>query len=143
MTKNTFILNFFKFYNTVWRLSLPFLKTAKRLQFGFEKRKSSLHHSRADIWIQAASAGEAYLAVNIIQTLDPATNIKILVTSTTSQGIDILETRLTKKTFNRFIELKIEWFPFDMPDTIEAAVKAINPAIMVLLETEIWPALLY
>ncbi|MEN8211180.1 MAG: glycosyltransferase N-terminal domain-containing protein [Thermodesulfobacteriota bacterium] len=143
MTKNTFILNFFKFYNIVWKLSLPFLKTAKRLKHGFEKRRFAKHHSKADIWIQAASAGEAYLAVNIIQTLDPATNIKILVTSTTSQGIDILKTRLTKKTLNNFIELKIEWFPFDMPDTIEAAVKAINPAIMVLLETEIWPALLY
>ncbi len=143
MTKNTFILNFFKFYNTVWKLSLPFLKTAKRLKYGFEKRQFALHHSKADIWIQAASAGEAYLAVNIIQTLDPETNIKILVTSTTSQGIDILEASLTKKTFNSFIKLKIEWFPFDMPDTIEAAVKSINPAIMVLLETEIWPALLY
>lgn len=143
MTKNTFILNFFKFYNIVWKLSLPFLKTAKRLKHGFEKRRSALHHSKADIWIQAASAGEAYLAVNIIQTLDPKTNIKILVTSTTSQGINILETRLAKKTFNHFIELKIEWFPFDMPDTIEKAVKTINPAIMVLLETEIWPALLY
>jgi 3-deoxy-D-manno-octulosonic-acid transferase len=127
----------------VWKLSLPFLKTANRLKYGFEKRKSSFHHSKADIWIQAASAGEAYLAVNIIQTLDPKTNIKMLVTSTTSQGIDILETRLTKKTFNHFIELKIEWFPFDMPETIEKAVKAINPTIMVLLETEIWPALLY
>ena len=127
----------------MWRLSLPFLKTAKRLKYGFEERQSALHHSKADIWIQAASAGEAYLAVNIIQTLEPETNIKILVTSTTSQGIDILETRLTKKTFNRFIELRIEWFPFDMPDTIKAAVKAVNPTIMVLLETEIWPALLY
>lgn len=143
MTKNIFIINFFKFYNTVWKLSLPFLKTAKRLKYGFEKRQFALHHSKADIWIQAASAGEAYLAVNIIQTLDPKTNIKILVTSTTSQGIDILETRLTKRTLNRFIELKIELFPFDMPDTIEKAVKTINPTIMVLLETEIWPALLY
>ncbi len=143
MTKNAFILNFFKLYNMLWKLSLPFLKTDKRLKSGFNDRRFSSHHSKADIWIQAASAGEAHLAANIIQTLKPSIRTKILVTSTTSQGINILKTRLTKKTINHFIEIKIEWFPFDIPDTIKKAVTNINPCIMVLLETEIWPALLY
>ncbi|MBU8911732.1 MAG: 3-deoxy-D-manno-octulosonic acid transferase, partial [Desulfobacterales bacterium] len=143
MTKNAFILNFFKLYNMLWKMSLPFLKKNRRLRSEFQKRISSFHHTKADIWIQAASAGEAYLAVNILQKLEPKIKAKVLVTSTTSQGIDILKTRLTKNNISKSIDLKIEWFPFDMPVTIKEAVKTINPYIMVLLETEIWPALFY
>ena len=40
------------------------------------------------------------------------------------------------------LNLTIEWFPFDMPKVMTHAVKKINPKIMVLLETEIWPGLL-
>ncbi len=143
MIKNAFILNFFKLYNMLWRLSLPFLKKNKRMRPGFENRIDSFHHTKADIWIQAASAGEAYLAANILKRLSPKTYLKILVTTTTSQGLDILRTRLTEKMIHKSIDLKIEWFPFDMPDTIKKTIKMINPRVMVLLETEIWPALLY
>ncbi len=143
MIKNPFILNFFKLYNMLWSLSLPFLKRNKRLRLGFKKRITSFHHTKADIWIQAASAGEAYLAVTLIKTLKPKTRMKILVTSTTSQGIHLLNNQLPKKTISKLIALKIEWFPFDSPHIIREAVKIINPRIMVLLETEIWPALLF
>ncbi|MCD4675777.1 MAG: 3-deoxy-D-manno-octulosonic acid transferase [Desulfobacula sp.] len=143
MTKNAFILNFFRLYNMLWKLALPFLKKSRRLKFEFQKRVTSFHHSKADIWIQAASAGEAYLAVNLIQKLEPKTRTKVLITATTSQGIDILKNRLINNNISKWIDLKIEWFPFDMPHTMKEAVKTINPCIMVLLETEIWPALLF
>jgi len=143
MTKNAFILNFFKLYNMLWRLSLPFLAKNKRLKFGFQKRISCFHLSKADIWIQAASAGEAYLAVAILKKLKPKTETTVLVTSTTSQGVDILKPLLNRQDINKLINLKIEWFPFDMPATIKKAVEIINPGVMVLLETEIWPALLF
>jgi len=143
MIKNAFILNFFKVYNMLWKLCLPFLKKNSRLKSGFQKRIDSFHHTKADIWIQAASAGEVYLAAHILKRLSPKTNLKILVTTTTSQGMSILKTKLTKKMIHKSIDLKIEWFPFDIPDTIEKTIKIINPSVMVLLETEIWPALLY
>ena len=143
MIKNAFILNFFRLYNMLWKPALPFLKKNRRLRSGFQKRIDSSFHTKADIWIQAASAGEAYLAANILKTLSPKTNLKILITTTTSQGLYILQTRLTKKAISQLIDLKIELFPFDMPDIMKIAVKTINPSVMVLLETEIWPGLLY
>jgi 3-deoxy-D-manno-octulosonic-acid transferase len=143
MTENAFILNFFKLYNMLWNLSLPFLARNNRLKQGFQERSSSGHHSKADIWIQAASAGEAYLAVHILKTLLPKTRLKVLVTTTTSQGMDILKNGLTRERIHHRMDLQIEWFPFDRPHTIEKVVKIINPRVMVLLETEIWPALLY
>ncbi len=143
MIKTAFILNFFKLYNMLWKLMLPFLKKNKRLKPGFDKRISSRHHNKADIWIQAASAGEAYLAVQILNALVPAKKLDVLVTSITQQGLDILNTHLESSGVHNNINLSIEWFPFDMPEVMESCVKKINPKVMVLLETEIWPALLW
>ena len=97
----------------------------------------------ADIWIQAASVGESYLALELIKTLKVDRSIKILVTSNTRQGIDIL---------NRFMadasdlpstnHVSVRYFPFDQPALMNRAVAAVRPKAMVLLETEIWPGLL-
>lgn len=143
MTENAFILNFLKLYNMLWRLCLPFLKKNRRLNPGFTQRVDTTHLSKADIWIQAASAGEAYLAVNIIKTFKFKTSTQVLVTSITSQGINILKDNLSKPNIDPNTDLNIQWFPFDMPVTMQKAIQKINPKVMVLLETELWPALLY
>ncbi len=143
MTKNAFIPNFLKVYNIAWKLALPFLKKNQRLDAGFSYRTGWAHHTRADLWIQAASAGEASLAVNIIQALEPCAPVKILVTTTTAQGMEILESGLAGTQRKNASDLCIQWFPFDAPFIIEKTVKAVAPRVMVLLETEIWPGLLF
>lgn len=143
MIKTAFINNFFKFYNLIWKLALPFLKRNRRLREGFENRISSSHLSSADLWVQAASAGEAYLAVALLLHLKPEPPLKVLITTTTTQGMDILRSELPTERISQAIDLKINWFPFDMPDTIRQVLDAVNPKIMVLLETEMWPGLLY
>lgn len=138
-----FIPNFFKIYNILWQALLPFLKKNKRLAPTFEKRVTPDHLKKADIWIQSASAGEAFLALSLLSSLTPKEKIKILVTSTTAQGMEILESGLADKRLHPHIGYCLNFFPFDIPGTIQGAVKRVNPRIMILLETEIWPALLY
>jgi 3-deoxy-D-manno-octulosonic-acid transferase len=143
MKERLFILNFFKLYNVLWSLALPLLKKNRRLSAGFEKRVTTGHLKEADVWIQAASAGESYLAVKILKTLAPKQPVQVLVTTITTQGRDILKQHLQKECISPNIHLTIEWFPFDRPAIMEKAVAAVQPQVMVLLETEIWPALLF
>ncbi|MDD9304450.1 MAG: 3-deoxy-D-manno-octulosonic acid transferase [Desulfobacter sp.] len=143
MTKCAFIPNFFKFYNILWQAGLPFLKRNPRICASFSKRTRAFHLQRADIWIQAASAGEAFLALSIIKNLKPDHPTTLLVTTTTDQGFDILKQGLGDLRLHPNIQLRVDWFPFDIPDTVKEAVKRVNPKVMVLLETELWPALLY
>nr|NJM03858.1 hypothetical protein [Desulfobacula sp.] len=93
--------------------------------------------------MQAASAGEAYLAVSLARNLKPERPLKVLVTSTTAQGMDILKSGLTPDRVSRNMDLNITWFPFDMPDIIRQAGAVISPKVLVLLETELWPGLLH
>lgn len=143
MKLDRFIIFFLRLYNLVWRLALPFMKKNARLKQGFQKRISAGHFRKADLWIQSASAGEAYLAVHLVKALEPRQPIRVLLTTTTSQGMDILTNAFQPSCKQPGLLIQIEWVPFDMPDIIEKAVKRIDPALMILVETELWPAMLY
>ncbi len=122
---------------------MPWLRLNHRLAEGYQQRCLKKMLPAADIWIQAASVGESYLALEIIKTLKVTRAVKILVTSNTSQGIDILNRALADRGKTKEgIHISVGYFPFDKPALMRKAVAAIRPAAMVLLETEIWPGLL-
>ena len=53
----------FWLYNLTWGLAIPALRLNHRLAEGFKQRTlQDKVLSEADLWIQAASAGESYLA---------------------------------------------------------------------------------
>ncbi|MEX1298736.1 MAG: glycosyltransferase N-terminal domain-containing protein [Desulfotignum sp.] len=144
MKKSAFITNFMEFYNLLWAAVLPFLRHHPRLTHSFdERRDAAAYLEPADIWIQAASAGEALLAVRLVQGFSPQRPVRILVTTTTDQGMEILSRELEKKNLSPDISVTLAWFPFDRPAVAAKAVKRVTPKVMVLLETELWPALLH
>ncbi|MFC1881576.1 3-deoxy-D-manno-octulosonic acid transferase [Thermodesulfobacteriota bacterium] len=133
----------FGLYNLLWSCAVPWLRLNHRLAEGFQQRRLKPMLPVADIWIQAASVGESYLALEIIKALKVDRTVKILVTSNTSQGIDILNRALADRgSTGEKIHVTVAYFPFDQPAIMRKAVAAVRPAAMVLLETEIWPGLL-
>ena len=134
----------FWFYNLVWGITIPWLRLNHRLAQGFEQRR--LAHSeprRADLWIQAASAGESFLAGQLLKKLKPERPLQVLLTSNTKQGIDILQQAIAeRKSGNDMLKARAAYFPFDKPANMKTAVTRIQPSIMVLLEAELWPGLL-
>lgn len=134
----------FGFYNFCWGMALPWLRFYHRLAEGYHQRalKGGLP-DLADLWIQAASVGESFLALEVLKTLKTKQSIRILLTSNTRQGIEIFNQELPKliSDQNR-IQAAVRFFPFDKPSIMAQAVARIRPKLMVLLETEIWPGLL-
>jgi 3-deoxy-D-manno-octulosonic-acid transferase len=134
----------FRFYDFSWRIALPWLKLNHRLAEGYHQRalKDELPGG-ADLWIQAASVGESFLALEILKALKPKQPIQILLTANTQQGIDIFNQALPELISPKnHIQTAVRYFPFDKPSIMAAAVAGIRPKLMVLLETEIWPGLL-
>ena len=133
----------FRLYNLSWSCALPWLRRNHRLAEGFRQRTLKTGLPAANLWIQAASVGEAYLALELIRSLRTAKPLKILVTSNTSQGMEILTRNLSGPQLNNGrIQPQVGYFPFDKPAIMQTAVANIQPKVMVLLETEIWPGLL-
>jgi len=167
MKKSTILFLFLKTYRLIWWLALPILRRERRLRKGIRERTSSDHLQKADIWIQGASAGESYIAAELVKNLRFEQPTKILVTSTTAQGLGVYYQTIFSNSSNQSISnqnisdnnlynsipycnsissgnisINIAWFPFDIPDIMESALYRIKPSIIVLLETELWPALM-
>jgi len=139
MKQGFFIKSAFFKYELIWKMIIPFLRLNNRLAEDFDQRtlKKDMP-SKADIWIQAASAGEAYLAEELIKNISFSKPVNILLTSGTRQGLDILE-QATKRIDSGNINASTAFFPFDRPALMDKVVKQINPKVMVLLESEMWP----
>ena len=133
----------FRLYDLSWGYALPLLRRNPRLAEGFRQRTLKASLSPAHLWIQAASVGEAYLALELITGLSTTKPLTILVTSNTSQGIEVLKRNLSVRISNNDrIQPQVRYFPFDKPAFMQTAIADIQPKVMVLMETEIWPGLL-
>ncbi len=131
----------FSLYDLLWLPALPILHRNKRLKEGWERRVlKDGPLPRADLWIQAASGGEAYLAWELFKNLDTGGPVTVLATTNTSQGLDILE-KAAKDVAKKKPELALHlsYFPFDRPTLMNKALAQVRPRTAVLLESEIWP----
>jgi 3-deoxy-D-manno-octulosonic-acid transferase len=137
----------FRAYDQAWRPILPGLHRHVKLRDGFAQRlrvEPEPSRGPVDVWIQAASAGEAHLAAMLAANLRQDARLQILATTNTRQGMDILEaTAVRMNPATHESGLRTLYFPFDRPAIMQQAVTRLNPRVMVLLETELWPGLLF
>ena len=131
-------------YDLLWRAVTPVLRMNPRLADGFAQRRGIDLPPPSPLWIQAASVGEAYLAREILKSLEPgAFPLRVLLTANTRQGLDIhRETLRIPAVLSGNIRPAAAYFPFDRPRVMRRIVRRVRPAVAVLLETEIWPGLL-
>lgn len=134
----------FGLYDFGWQLLLPILRAHPRLKDGYAARVFTDQPDKpADVWIQAASAGEAYLAVSLVKAMPPDRKVRFLVTTNTLQGMEILQKAVKDPVIrSSHPDIMLTFFPFDQPKIMDAAVRRIQPKVMVLLESELWPGLL-
>jgi len=93
-------------------------------------RLAKLHQP---VWIHAVSVGEVYVAGQVMRALRKAKPKTIFVLSTTSStGWKEAEKLLAPEDVLLF-------FPLDFPSCVKRAIKAINPSLLIITETEIWP----
>lgn len=130
-------------YEGAWALAAPLLRGHLRMKDGYAQRRLEESLPSADIWIQAASGGEAYLAWTLLSNLRVPFPVTVLVTTNTRQGMDVTE-RAVKAlgTVNPDITIHSAWFPFDRPSIMRAAANQVDPKLAVILETELWPGFL-
>jgi 3-deoxy-D-manno-octulosonic-acid transferase len=131
----------FSLYGLAWGLGIPLLRLNRRLAEGYNLRRFKIPPAPADIWIQAASVGESLLAHEILKRLNPGRSVHVLVSTNTRQGMEILHKAIEDITPNdRNLTAAATYFPFDKPGVMQQAVTHIRPRVMILLESEMWPA---
>jgi len=140
----------YKFYNvlisTVLVMGLPFLPLiaclGSRYRDGLLQRlglypsdRGGLSANDRPVWIHAASVGEVRSAEPLIGVLKAhAPKKKILLSTFTATGNRIAKQMADVDT--------VIFLPLDFFWIVRRALRRFNPALLVIIETEIWPNLL-
>ena len=85
------------------------------------------------VWVHAVSVGETIAAGPLVRQLlarDPRT--RVLMTAMTDTG-----QAQARKMFGD--QVSYAYAPYDTPGALRRFLKRVNPAVLVIMETEIWP----
>ncbi|MEF2145182.1 MAG: glycosyltransferase N-terminal domain-containing protein [Desulfovibrionaceae bacterium] len=133
----------FRLYDLLWGPALLLLKRNKRLRHGWGQRVlKDPYPGPCDLWIQAASVGEAFLAGELLPRLSNPLDrpLRILLTTNTAEGMERLDALATILRPRRSdLLLHTAYFPLDRPRLIRKAMAQVRPRTAVLLESEMWP----
>lgn len=89
------------------------------------------------VWVHAVSVGETLAAAPLIrhlQTCHP--NARLLVTTTTPTGSERVHALFGTSVAHCYA-------PYDFPDAVARFLRRVRPALLVVMETELWPNLLH
>jgi len=112
------------------------LKEKQRDQLWSGRMGRLENQKSTDIWLHASSVGEVRVIAHLINYLkDQRPGINLHLTTVTSNGY---------KTAKEIIGNKVtlSFFPFDTKSVISRTLDTLQPTIIVIAETEIWPNLI-
>lgn len=110
-----------------------FSNLRQRLGFSFPTLEKLPQNRAGAIWIHAVSVGEALSGVALVRRLKEKFPERLLLVSTTTlTGQALARERMP------FADA-VFYFPLDWAFCVRRAFRAVRPALVVVLETEIWP----
>jgi 3-deoxy-D-manno-octulosonic-acid transferase len=90
------------------------------------------------VWIHALSVGEVLSSVPLVKGLKECSNTReIVFSASTKTGFDIAKQYLANTVHSIF------YFPYDLTFSVKHIVQRIDPAVVVIVETDIWPNFLF
>lgn len=106
-----------------------------REKFGFFDLSFILQPSTF-IWVHAVSVGEVMAAMPLLRKLKSAYPQTTIVLSTiTDTGQNVAREKSPHGTI-------VVYLPFDIPVILRSVIHMLNPALFIIIETELWPNLL-
>ena len=120
------------------------MATTERYREGLRQRLGGvpvqLHeavHGKRVVWVHAVSVGEVLAASRLVGELEAALGqgFRVVVSTTTRTGQALAR--------ERFGAERVFYMPLDFAWTVRAYLRALEPAALVLMESELWPRMLH
>src|ERR1051326_7424506 len=103
-------------------------------RFGrYDAKSKQAITNRQTLWLHAVSVGEVNICTQLIRALEPRLpNVKIVVSTTTTTGMDRLRTELPSRASKVY-------YPIARHKYVARAMATLKPKAIVLVEPEICP----
>lgn len=110
---------------------------------GFRERFGRLPHAlkndgRQTLWLHACSVGEALSLQPLIEELIARYPEARIVISTITAGGQAV----AREKYAKYVGDGVFYFPVDLPNVVRKVFDTIQPSILVVVDTEIWPNVL-
>lgn len=103
----------------------------------FSERLGFIKKNPADLWLHAASVGEVKIAADFTkQLIATKPDLKIIISTMTYTGYQSMQHQLGKDFPHFFLCL-------DLPFIWRQVLKTLKPSMLIILERELWPNLIY
>ncbi len=105
-------------------------------RFGFIAEDPE-RHGRPGIWVHAVSVGETLAAVPIVEALiSKYPDHRVVLTTTTPTGSERAQHLFGERVFHVYC-------PWDLPGAVRRFLRATQPRLLLIMETELWPNMLH
>lgn len=84
------------------------------------------------VWLHTVSVGEFLGALPLIRALLQSPNLQLVITTTTPTGSERVGATLGNSVVHVYA-------PYDLPDAIARFINRIQPRLLLIMETELWP----
>lgn len=89
------------------------------------------------IWFHAVSVGEVNSCLRLMAALRPLLrDWAFVISTTTTTGMEVIRRRAEP-------EITAVYYPVDLPWSVNAALAAIKPRAIVIIEAEVWPNMIW
>lgn len=87
------------------------------------------------VWVHAVSVGEVVAATPLIHRLLEQEHISVMITTMTPTGSERVRASFGQRVFHVYA-------PYDLPWTVRNFLRRTQPALAIIMETELWPNVL-
>lgn len=134
-------------YSFILYLALPFIllrlwwKSRKLLAYKQRWRERlgyiPTFHQSDMIWIHSVSVGETIAAILLARALlRRHPKLHITITTMTPTGSDMASRHANERIHHVYV-------PYDLPDAVQRFLARVQPKLIIVMETELWPNMLH
>lgn len=106
-------------------------------RLALNKLPANFDKSKQTLWIHSVSVGEAVAAAPLVRQLqEKYPETQLFISTMTPTGSDRVRKLFGDRVFHSYI-------PYDLPGATTRIIRQLQPAVLILMETELWPNLLH